>query len=172
MNPIAHAELSWLLAQPLQERRHRALVDGLTLLSFPWDRGQAYGELHHLLTHGALAAGGVTALAWTLSRTERLRTAVLACAAFHLHLLCDLLGSGREWPIFYWHPFGEHATAPFAFGWELASWQNMVIAELATAAILVLGVVRGRTIVETLSRRADGEVVKALRDFATRVRSR
>jgi hypothetical protein len=48
----------------------------------------------------------------------------------------------------------------------------MVIAELATAAILVLGVVRGRTIVETLSRRADGEVVKALRDFATRVRSR
>ena len=61
MNPIVHAELSWLGAQKLFDRRDRMLVtlagvlpdlDGLTLLGGE----ELYGKWHHVLTHGALSA--------------------------------------------------------------------------------------------------------------------
>ena len=66
MNPIVHAELSWLMAQGLPERRDRLLVtlaglapdlDGLSLLGGE----DLYGRYHHLLTHGWVASLAVAA---------------------------------------------------------------------------------------------------------------
>ncbi len=166
MNPIVHGELSWLLAQGLAQRRDRLLVtaaglipdlDGLTLLAGE----DAYGRWHHLVTHG-LAAGVGTALAVAAAGKQRARAALLAFAAFHLHLLCDLAGSGAGWPIYYWGPFDEHGFG-WAGAWELASWQNSVIGLAATLACLGCALVLGRTVVEVFSVRGDAAVVATLR---------
>ncbi len=164
MHLIAHAELSWLLAQPLSTRRDRALVvaagvlpdlDALTLLG----GADVYGTWHHVLTHNWLAALLTTALAAALAK-QRLRAGLLALGAFHLHLLCDLAGSGPGWPLVYLWP---SRTEWFWQGqWDLASWQNSLIAVLASVACLSTAFPFRRTFVELFSLRADAQVVRAL----------
>ena len=108
MNPIVHAELSWLAAQGLRERRDRILVtcaglapdlDGLSLLAGE----ECYARYHHVLFHGYVGALVTPAVCAALAR-RRGAVALLSVAAFHLHLLCDLAGSGPGWPIHYWWP--------------------------------------------------------------------
>lgn len=166
MNPIVHAELSWLLAQGLPDRRDRVLVtvaglapdlDGLSLLGGV----DAYGRYHHLLFHGALGAA-VTAAACAAFARKRGAVAALAVVAFHLHLLCDLAGSGPGWPLWYYWPFDR--TEWFWSGqWDLASWQNSLIGMAVTALCLLSALVLRRTAVELFSLRADAAVTAALR---------
>ncbi len=165
MNPIVHAELSWLMAQRLEARRDRALVvlaglapdlDGLTLLAGE----EAYGRWHHVLTHGFVAAIAVTLGCAALAR-ERLHVAALALLAFHLHLLCDLAGSGPGWPILYLWPISPAEWA-WSGQWELASWQNTLIGLAATIAGLACALRWSRTPVELLSVRADAKVVASI----------
>ena len=82
MNPIVHAELSWLAAQWLPHRRDRILVvlaglapdlDGLSILG-----GLAsYDRWHHVATHGAAAAAiglaGYAANAYAVPHTWTLQ---------------------------------------------------------------------------------------------------
>lgn len=172
MNPVVHAELGWLASQRLRTRRDRVLVtlagvapdlDGLSLLA-----GQeAYARWHHVVSHGlpvALLLCG--ALAWRAD--DRRETFLLALASFHLHLLCDLVGSGdfslggTGWPLLYLWPLSR-AELSWSGQWDLVSWQNTLIGLAATAACL-LGALRWRrTPVELFSLAADGEVVKAVR---------
>lgn len=166
MNPIVHAELSWLAAQGLPDRRDRVLVtlaglapdlDGLTLLAGE----ELYGKYHHVLTHGYVAALGTVALCTAFAR-KRVGVALLSLAAFHLHLLCDLAGSGPGWPIHYFWPNSMQEW--FWKGqWNLASWQNSVIGLLATLACLACALRWRRTVVELLSLRWDAEVTRTLR---------
>lgn len=166
MNPIVHAELSWLMTQRLEARRDRLLVvcaglapdlDGLTILG----GGELYARYHHLIFHGyvgALVTAGVCAV---LSR-QRLQVGLLALVAFHLHLLCDLAGSGPGWPIWYFWPTSQLEW--FWDGqWDLASWQNSVIGLAATLVCLGCALRYRRTAVELLSTRWDAEVVRTLR---------
>jgi inner membrane protein len=166
VNPIVHAEVSWLLGAWLPARRDRVLVtvagvapdvDGLTLLAGE----EAYSTYHHVLTHGLLAAALCAAL---LSALARRRAVVfgLALAAFHLHLACDLAGSGPGWPIWYLWPFSSEQTM-WDGQWNLASWQNSLIGLLVTLAVLASALPLGRTALEVLSLRADGAVVATLR---------
>jgi hypothetical protein len=164
LNPIVHAELSWLVAQGLPERRDRIVVtvagvlpdlDGLSLLGGV----EAYSRWHHLLTHGLVAASvcGVVALAW-----RRPAVGALAFLAFHLHLLCDLLGSGPGWPIYYLWPMSR-LEVMWSGQWNLASWQNSVIGMAATALCLACALWTKRTPVELFSLKTDAKVVAALR---------
>lgn len=167
MSPIVHAELSWLLAQSLRERRDRILVtcaglapdlDGLGLLGGP----ELYERYHHVLFHGYVGAL-CTALVCAALAHERGRVALLSLLAFHLHLLCDLAGSGPGWPILYFWPTSQ--VEWFWEGqWDLASWQNAVIALFVTLTALACAL-RGwrRTPVELVSQRWDAEVVRTLR---------
>jgi hypothetical protein len=166
VNPIVHGEFGWLVAIPLRERRDRILVtvagvapdlDGLTILASQ----DAYARWHHLLTHGAIAAA-VTAVLVGAAAKQRMLAALLALAAFHLHLICDLAGSGPGWPIYYLGPFVETGVS-WSGSWELVSWQNTVIGLAATLACLACALPYGRTLVEVFSTRADQAVVKALR---------
>jgi hypothetical protein len=166
VNPIVHAELSWLLAQGLPERRDRVLItaaglapdlDGLSLLGGV----EAYGRYHHLLFHGA-AGAVVTAAACAAFARSRRPVAALALVAFHLHLLSDLAGSGPGWPLYYSWPFSR-AEWFWSGQWDLASWQNSVIGMAATALCLLTALVFRRTAVEVLSLRADAAVTAALR---------
>lgn len=132
-------------------------LDGLTIFA-----GQdAYAHWHHLLTHGVVAAA-VTAGVLGACANQRLKVGLLCLVAFHLHLLCDLAGSGVGWPISYWMPFSQ-ATIEWSGGWELGSWQNSLIGLGTTLLCLACAVPFGRTMVELISVRADAPVVKAIR---------
>ena len=166
MNPIVHAELAWLAAQGLRERRDRILVtcaglapdlDGLTLLA-----GEAaYIRYHHVIFHGYVGAI-VTAVACAALARQRLRVAALSLFTFHLHLLCDLAGSGPGWPIYYYWPTSMREW--FWQGqWNLASWQNAVIGLITTLLCLACALRFRRTFVEVFSARWDAEVTRTLR---------
>jgi inner membrane protein len=166
MNPIVHAELSWLAAQGLADRRDRRLVllagiapdlDGLSILG-----GLAsFDRWHHVATHGIAAALVVTALCAGAAR-RRAGVALLAFAAFHLHLACDLVGSGPGWSIYYLWPFSR-ADWSWSGAWELDAWQNQVIGLVAVLACLWTALPLGRTLVEVVSTRLDALVVEAVR---------
>ncbi|NTX06198.1 metal-dependent hydrolase [Myxococcus sp. CA040A] len=166
MNPLVHAEFSWLAAQGLRERRDRILVtcaglapdlDGLTLLGGE----ELYVRYHHVLFHGYVGALLTAAVCMGLAR-QRLRVGLLALGTFHLHLLCDLAGSGPGWPIYYYWPTSFREW--FWQGqWNLSSWQNAVIGLITTLACFACALRWRRTFVELLSPRWDAEVTKTLR---------
>lgn len=94
----------------------------------------------------------------------------MSLLTFHVHLICDLLGSGTDWPIVYFYPFSRHEYFT-PYGWPLASPQNAIIGIAALALTIWVGITRGRTFAEAfLPARADGAVVKALRDMYQRYR--
>jgi hypothetical protein len=166
VNPIVHAELAWLGAQKLDTRRDRWLVvlggvlpdlDGLTILAGE----DLYGQWHHVLTHGFVSALVISGVLAAFAK-RRLAVFGLALAAFHLHLLCDLLGSGPGWPLFYFWPFSREQWF-WSGQWDLASWQNSLIGLGATLAVLACAKPFGRTMVELFSLKADAQVVAAIR---------
>jgi hypothetical protein len=170
-----HLAISWLIGQGLPERRDRRLVtwsgvvpdlDTLSILAGP----AAYSEYHHVLTHGIIAAVVTTVACMALAR-RRLKVLLLSLLAFHVHLICDLLGSGRDWTIVYFYPFSRHEYLT-PYGWPLASPQNAMVWLAAVAITVWIGVTRGRTFAEALlPARADAAVAKTLRDiFARRKR--
>jgi hypothetical protein len=166
MNPLIHGQLGWLVGQRLRGRRDRALValagvapdlDGLSLLGGL----EAYGTYHHVLFHGmpgALLTAGVCA---ALGR-QRGAVAALALLSFHLHVLCDLAGSGPGWPILYLWPLSRTEWL-WEGQWDLASWQNTLLGLGVTLAALGGALWTRRTPVELLSPGADARVVATLR---------
>lgn len=166
MNPIVHAELSWLAGARLDARRDRVLValagvvpdvDGLTLLAGE----EAYGRYHHVFTHGLVSAL-VCGVVFGAIAKRKLVVGLLSVAAFHLHLLCDLAGSGPGWPITYLYPF-SHVETMWSGQWNLASWQNTLIGLAATLGVLACALPLGRTAVELFSVTLDAKVVATLR---------
>jgi hypothetical protein len=162
-----HLAISWLIGHTLPERRDRRLVawagvapdlDALSLLA-----GEgAFSEYHHVLTHGIVAAIVFTIL-WTALARQRLRVMVLSLVAFHVHLICDLLGSEKDWPIVYFYPFSRHEFIT-PYGWSLASPQNGIVWLAAVGTTVWVGVKHGRTFAETfLPAKADAAIVRVLR---------
>ena len=103
MHVPTHLAISWLVGHRLGERRDRRLVawagvapdlDALSLLA----GAQSFSKYHHNITHGILGAVVMTLL-FTAFAKDKLKVAVLALLTYHLHLFCDLIGAGRDWPI-------------------------------------------------------------------------
>lgn len=179
MNPVTHLLVGWVTAETAElSRRDRAFValagvvpdvDGAGILvDFATGTPPAeglYGAYHHVVAHGAAAAVLVTAVT-AICANRRLVAAALACVAFHLHILGDLVGSagpgGSIWSLAYLWPVSD---APFAWQgqWELNAWPNIALTVVLLGVVAVLGVRRGRTPVELLSLRADAAVTQALR---------
>jgi hypothetical protein len=166
MNPIVHGQIGWLAAQGLETRRDRTLivlaglapdVDGLTLLA-GYD---AYETYHHVIFHGYVGALITAAICVAFAR-QKLAVGLLALLSFHLHLICDLMGSGPAWPILYFWPTSKTAYG-WSGGWELASWQNGVIGLFTSLACLACALRWRRTVVEVFSTTMDGHVVTTLR---------
>jgi hypothetical protein len=168
MHIPTHFMLSWTVGHRLPARRDRVLVawagiapdlDGLSLL---WGL-DAYGQWHHVIGHGLLGALLTTVVCGFLGQ-DRMKVSLLAFAVFHLHLMCDLLGSGLEWPIQYWWPL-SNAVYATPYGWELDSWQNWVIGVAALLWILRLGIRTGHTFAECfVTARLDHDIVQTLRN--------
>ena len=171
MSPITHALIGWTIAQPLESKKARALVtvaavipdiDGLTLLGGV----ELYHEYHHTFGHNIFLATLFSAFC-LIGQKERMKLFWLAFLSFHSHLFCDLLGSGADWGIFYLWPVSKLEITSFPpFQWELESWQNVVCTILFLIIVGIIGIKKGRTIVEIFSARADLELVKVLRKWA------
>ena len=167
MHIPTHLMLSWVVGHRLQDRSDRRAVawagvaadlDGLSILAGV----DAYGRWHHVLTHG-LMAGLLIGLVASSCAKNRLQVWWLSLGAFHLHLLCDFLGSGLDWPIQYFWPFSD-SFYHTPYGWELDAWQNWVAAILLLLVGGRIAIRSGYSFAETvLPAAGDHAVVAALR---------
>jgi inner membrane protein len=194
VSPIAHFIGSWLVAAATVDNpRDRRLVtlagilpdvDGLGLVADVAKSlvtGQEttfhyYHRFHHLWLHGW---PGALLIALTLAcfARHRWRVAFWCLVTFHLHLLCDLLGSRGPsladlWPICYGEPLFRHPIWYWKGQWRLDGWENTSIFVVIFALALWVAVKRGYSFVEVVSQRADRVVVGVLRKWVGRFRSR
>lgn len=176
MSPITHMFVGWLIAQPLEDRRDRALVtaaavlpdvDGLSMFGGE----EMYWKYHHTFGHNVFFGILATALCVAFARSKW-KTAWWAWVSFHSHLLCDLFGSGCDWPIQYFWPWGKgiHFYSPWC--WGLNSWQNVLFSIVCIGLTGWVGVHKGRTVVELFSKKTDKIVVETLRRRFQRTQKR
>jgi len=180
MSPVTHFLSGWVVANATAlDRRERIAVtvasvapdiDGLGLVPELITRNSAhpllwFSEYHHAL-HTLWFAVVVSALTASVA-TRRWKAAGLAFLAFHLHLLCDLVGSrgpdGYTWPIPYLRPFSDRWQWNWQGQWALNSWENLTITLVLLAITLAIIQRYGRSPVELFSSRADRIVVAAIR---------
>jgi len=187
VSPISHFVGSWLIAAVTTDNpRDRKLVtlagvipdaDGLGILA-DWAKSalsgeaptyECYQQYHHLLLHGW---PGALALALVLNcfAHRRWRTFLLCLLVFHLHLLCDLVGSrgpspGDLWPVSYGEPLFRHPIWIWRGQWKLDGWQNQSIFLALFALSLWVATKRGYSFVELFGREADAMFVATLRKW-------
>lgn len=192
MSPETHLLASWILAAKATDNpRDCRLValagilpdlDGLGLgldlanglLGRP--ATYFYGNYHHYLLHG-LVGGLLIAGALALFAQKHLRVALLCLVAFHLHLLCDFVGSrGPDptdlWAIFYLGPFQRDPLWVWAGQWRLDGWQNRWLSATLLLVSLWMAARLGYSFVGVFSRRLDAIVVPVLQKWVRRIKSR
>ena len=179
MHPPTHALIGWAVANAVPDlsRRSRAIVffaslipdlDGLTIVHPP-----TYEAWHRVLCHNLTFAFGFSALAFAVAAPGARRglVAFLVFVNFHLHLLCDLLGSAgppddsgapSNWGIPYLQPISDHVIRN-PWQWQLRSWQNLLITLAALAWTIQIARRHGRSPVEPFSTRADAAVVEVVK---------
>lgn len=185
MYPETHLLASWVIgAKTTDNARDCRLValagilpdaDGLGLIAdglgraLGWKQTFYYAHYHHYLLHGAFGAILITALL-TLFARRKWRVALLSLAVFHLHLLCDFVGSRGPspedlWPIFYLGPFDKDPMWIWKGQWRLDAWPNRVLSIVLFLWALCLAVPRGYSFVGVFSRRLDQTFVQVLRKW-------
>ena len=120
-----------------------------------------YWEYHHKLGHN-LFFGLLSSLMLAYFARQHLKTFVVCLLLFHLHLLMDYFGSGPGWHIHYLWPLGNLILIN-PNSWDFYSWQNLLVFLLLLLWTLWIARQKGRTPVETITPRLDGEMVAALR---------
>ena len=192
MSPLTHLIGSWLIASATTDNpRDRKLVtlagvlpdaDGLgavadvvgSFISGKECTFYYYQTYHHVLLHGwpgAVAVSGFLAL----FAKQKWRVLALCLLTFHLHLLCDLIGSrgpdaGDLWPICYSEPLFRHPIWFWKHQWRLDGWQNKSIFIALFVTALWLAVKRGYSFVEVISSRLDSIFVGVLRKWCKQFR--
>jgi hypothetical protein len=96
--------------------------------------------------------------------------ALLALLVFHLHLLCDLVGSrGPDpvdlWPLFYLGPFAKDPMWIWKGQLALDSWPNRLLTVFLFAWSLWLAVRLGYSFVGVFNKRLDQVFVGVLRKW-------
>jgi inner membrane protein len=188
MNPLTHLLASWIIAAKTTDNlRDRRLVtlagvapdlDGLGIVidyakgAYTSGKFHYYPLYHHFWTHG-LPAALVCSLLMALLARRRWRVFWLAFLTFHLHLLCDLVGSrGPDpvdlWPIFYFAPLRQHPMWMWKYQWPLNGWQNWVITTMLYVWALFIAVKKGDSFVGVINRRWDRVFVGVLQRWHAR----
>lgn len=186
MSPLTHLLASWIIAVKTTDNvRDQRLVtlagvvpdlDGLGLLldlangANTTGKFYYYQQYHHLLTHG-LPAAVVCSLLMAAVARRRWRVLGLTFLTFHLHLLCDLVGSrgpdkGDYWPIFYFAPLSQHPMWMWKYQWRLDGWQNQLIFLALFAWSLWLAVKNGQSVVAIFNQRVDRVFVGVLQKWS------
>ncbi len=196
MSPVTHFFTGWILATvtPLNRREKAAVVcaavipdlDGLGAIPEILTRNSAhplrwFSDYHHSLHTLVFAVvvtlatllviwprGHVVALNKQRESSHPWTAALLVFVSFHLHLLCDLVGSrgpdGYSWPIPYLYPFSHALQLSWQGQWPLNGWQNIVITAILLLATLFLAWKNGTSPLELISVRANQALVTALRN--------
>lgn len=168
MHLPTHVLSGWVAASliPRLAARERALamvaatasdLDGLAIVA----GREAFETYHHVIGHnlffGLLVTAAITA--WS---THRRLMAPLSFALFHLHLVMDSFGSGRDWGIAYLWPVvpGEWMNP---WRWDFVSWQNMTAAYGLVLVTVVIAMRQGRTPFETIMPSLDRQLVALAR---------
>jgi len=183
MNPITHFLISANVSQYCDlDQRDAILVttggiicdlDGLGAVGDFFFNNQAlitgsglYARYHHILCHNIAFCLVCTFFVYLFSKRKFLTSALFALT-FHLHLLCDILGSGGgdgyRWPIPYLYPFSMTPQLEWAGQWELASWQNSVITLVFIVTTLMFAQRKGSSPLGWISKKADKALIDTLR---------
>ena len=124
-----------------------------------------WGEFHHSL-HNLGFCLLVTAAAYLLANVSKFKVACMAIFLFHLHLVCDLVGSkgpdGYQWPISYFEPFSGSTSLYWEFQWELNAWPNIVIGLMLYLMVLWFAKYYKKSPFELISKKADDAFVGIL----------
>lgn len=191
MAPLTHFLGSWLVASVAADNhRDRTLItlagvlpdaDGLgivadmahNLATSQEPTFHHYQQYHHLLLHGWPGAILISLILTGFAR-KKPRVLLWCLVAFHLHLLCDLLGSrgpdvGDLWPICYSEPLFRHPIWFWKGQWKLDGWQNQIITLALFCVSIWVAVKRGYSFVEVVSERADKAFVQVLRKWFGRM---
>jgi hypothetical protein len=185
VSPETHLLASWIIAAKTTDNaRDCRLValagilpdaDGLGLIADAasgWLGGkqpQFYASYHHYLLHGALGGILIAALLSCFAR-HRWRVVLLALLVFHLHLLCDFVGSRGPapedlWPIFYFGPFDKDPMWVWKDQWRLDGCFNRYLSVALFVWALWLPVRLGYSVAGVFNRRADQVFVGVLRKW-------
>jgi inner membrane protein len=185
LNPETHLLASWVIAAKTTDNARDCRlvtlagilpdVDGLGIIfdfanQALWGRKTFfYAHYHHYLLHGAFGAILVTALLTCFAR-RKWRVALFSLLVFHLHLLCDLVGSrGPDpvdlWPLFYFGPFSRDPMWLWKGQWPLDAWPIRYITVLLFFWSLCLAVPRGYSFVGVFSARLDRIFIEVLRKW-------
>ncbi len=178
MSPATHFLSGWVFANCFDlDRRDRALItfaavipdlDGLGVVAEIATRHSAhplawFSEYHHLLHNLWFAI--VCALIAVAVAHRKWLTSAMVFAAFHLHLLCDIVGAkgpeGYSWPIPYLWPVNKNVSLSWSHEWPLNGWQNWLITLLLLAISVWIIRVKHRSPVEPFSVAADQAVTDA-----------
>jgi hypothetical protein len=189
VNPETHLLASWVIAaKGTDNARDCRLValagilpdaDGLGLIAdeltrlMGWKKTFFYGHYHHYLLHGVFGAVLITGVL-VLFAQRKWRVALLALLAFHLHLLCDFIGSrGPDpvdlWPIFYFGPFAKDPMWIWKGQLALDAWPNRLLTVCLFVWALWLAVARGYSFVGVFSPRLDRIFVAVLSQWHARL---
>jgi inner membrane protein len=182
MSPITHLFISWSVANSCTiNKRDRALVtfagiipdiDGAgIILDFishgPGEPLHWWSKYHHVLGHN-IGFGLFLVLITLVVSTRRWITSCLVLLSFHLHLLCDLVGSkgpdGYQWPIPYLMPFSDAWQWVWTGQWELNAWPNILITTMTVFLVFYLAWKRGYSPLEMISTKANDAFLCTLRN--------
>jgi membrane-bound metal-dependent hydrolase YbcI (DUF457 family) len=145
-------------------------IDGLGIIPELLTRNSAhpllwFSQYHHSL-HTLAFALVVTLLCWFMAE-QRWKTAFLVMLSFHLHLLCDLIGSrgpdGDSWPIPYLSPISHTLQLTWHGQWPLNGWQNIAITVLMLSATFWIAYRYGSSPLELASPQVNHRFVDVLR---------
>ncbi len=173
MHLPTHILSGWVAASlvPTLTPRERALamaaataadLDGLAIVA----GREAFETYHHVVGHNVFF-GLLVAAAVTLWSTQRRTMALVSLGLFHLHLVMDSFGSGRDWGISYLWPLEQREWVN-PWRWDFVSWQNMVAAYGLLVVTVVLAIRQGRTPLETLAPSLDRQLVTLARRLSPR----
>jgi inner membrane protein len=187
MNPFTHLLFGWSVANvDGLERRDRLLVtiggilpdidsfgiipEIITHKKLDW-----FSRYHHLLAHNLLAAIVGLVVVILIAR-KRVTVGILFFLAFHIHLLCDILGGrgpdGYQWPIPYLWPFSSELQITWLHQWALNAWPNMAITVSFIIITIWLARLKGYSIMGLVSPKLDNLVVKSIRQrFPQKIQS-
>lgn len=181
MSPITHLLTSWVIANIPKNLSRRDMllvtiagvapdVDGLGAVaematintSHPLLWFTEYHHSMHCVTFCAL----ICALTAAFAQRKTVAT-VLAAAAFHVHLLCDIIGArgpdGYDWPIPYLLPFSQTSRFAWSGQWQLNAWPNIAITLALLLITFWLAWRRGYSIISLVSQRADEIFISTIR---------
>ena len=138
----------------------------------------AHQAVHHHYTHGLgfVFLAGLVAWLYVLARGPGLadglaappqrgssaaKAGFLAAVAVTVHIFCDLIGSGSDWPIYPLWPLSNLCWG-LSWSWTLGEWPNVVIMYLLLAAGLFYGRRAGHSFLESINYRMDRWMVGIL----------